>query len=129
MAEAAVCASGQSYNGMDKSGKFHLFNKYYSMVPLGVEFSIFSSILTECWNHNANMWLKRYIYFRCNRLIGRSIAFHITFLASALWHGFYPTYFASFILYGIATENHDSIYKLCAKYKILRTVPFKLLIL
>ena len=129
MAEAAVCASGQSYNGMDKDNKYHLFNRFYTVVPLGVEFSIYSSILTECWNHNANMWLKRYVYFRCNRAINRPVAFHVTFLVSALWHGLYPMYFVAFLLYGVATENHDAIYKLSAKYKILRSIPMKCLIL
>jgi len=124
MAEAALCASGQTYNGVIEDPKTHemvpQFDRFYAIDVLGVEFSIFSSSVTESWNHNAHMWLKRYVYFRMNRVINRDVALYATYVISAFWHGFYPFYFAAFVFYGVVTENHKDIHKLFTKYKFLR---------
>ena len=124
MAQAAVCASGQSYNGEIEDPKthekVHLFDRFFGIDALGVETSVFSSAVTEGWNHNAHMWLKRCIYFRMNRIINRDLALYLTYVISAFWHGFYPFYFAVFILYAVTTENHKDIHKLFTKHKFLR---------
>ena len=121
MAEAAICASGQTYNGVDKRTKQPLFDRFYVIDILCVELSVFSSAVTEAWNHSTHMWLKRYVYFRMNRVINRDLALYLTYIVSALWHGFYPAYLHGFLLYAIITENHKDIYKMCLKYKIMRS--------
>jgi hypothetical protein len=123
MSEAANCASGESYN-VDPVTKEGRFDRFYNIDLMGVEFSIFSWAVTECWNHNAHMWLRRSIYFRMNRKINREAALYLTYIISAFWHGFYPFYFPAFTLYAVVTENHKEIYKLCAKYPTLRKFPF-----
>ena len=128
MSEAALAASGQSYNGEDKVTKEPLFDRVYVIDILGVEFGVFSHAITECWNHNAHVWLKRYVYFRMNRVINRDAALYLTYIVSAFWHGFYPIYFSSFLLYSIVTENHKDIHKLFLKFSFLRkTIPMFLL--
>ena len=123
MAEAAISASGQVFNGYDKRTGEPRFDRFYAIDPLGVECSVFATVETECWNHNANMWLKRYVYFRINRVIPKDIAIYVTYMVSAFWHGFYPMYFLVFFLYAVIAENYKDIYKLCVKYPILRSLP------
>ncbi len=121
MAEAAICASGQAYNKRDEKTGEEKFDRFYAIDIMMVEFSVFSSAVTEGWNHNGHMWLKRYIYFRMNRLINRDVAVYTTYVVSAFWHGFYPYYFAVFILYGIVTENFKVIHRLCNTYAFMRS--------
>ena len=122
MADAAIIASGQAYTG---KGDKDNFDKFYAIDLQGVELSVFGVAVTESWNHFAHIWLKRYIYFRLNRLINRDLALYLTYMVSAFWHGFYPMYFLAFILYAIFTENHKELHKLCCRYKFMRS-PFVL---
>ena len=139
MADAASCASGQMYNGVDPVTKQHRFDRFYAIDKMGVEFSIFSAAVTESWNVNAHMWLKRYIFFRLTPVLTRiapqyginpkfvrDIALYLTYVLSAFWHGFYPIYFAAFVFYAVVTENFKEIYKMYVKYNFMRSLPFKL---
>jgi len=119
MADAAITASGQVYNGHAKDGT-PKFDRIYAVDLSGVELSVFGSSVTESWNHGAHVWLKHCIYFRMNRLINRDVALYLTYVVSAFWHGFYPMYFVAFILYAVYTEAHKEIHILCCKYKFLR---------
>jgi lysophospholipid acyltransferase len=127
MSDAASCASGQMYNGQDVVTKEEKFDRYSAINKMGVESSVFSSAVTEFWNLNAHVWLKRYVYFRMNRKMNREVALYLTYVLSAFWHGFYPIYFAAFIFYAIVTENYKEIYKLYFKYSFLRSPPFVIL--
>jgi len=120
MAEAAIAASGQSYNGIDEKTKEPKFDRFYVIDILSVEFNVFSHSVTEAWNHSTHIWLKRYIYFRMNRVINRETAIYTTYIVSAFWHGFYPAYFHGFILYAITTENHKAIYQFFTQYDSLK---------
>lgn len=126
MAEAACIASGQSYGGEEKG--VAKFDKFYSIAPKTVELGVFTAGVTEAWNHNAHMWLKRYVYFRMNRKINRELALYLTYMISAFWHGFYPMYFFAFFLYSIFTEASKEIYSLCCKYSFMRSPPMLILI-
>ena len=123
MAEAAVIASGQSYNGQDPVTKEHRFDKLSSVEILSVEFGVFIPLVTERWNCMGHLWLKRYIYFRMNRHINRDLALYLTYMISAFWHGFYPSYFIVFILYALYTETQKDLYKICCKYPKLGSIP------
>ena len=123
MAEASLRASGQSYEGQDNSVSLPRFDRFYGIDELGVEFSIFANVENECWNHSANMWLKRYIYFRINRVMNKDVAIYVTYMISAFWHGFYPMYFLAFFFYAAISENFKDIYRLCTKFPIMRSLP------
>ena len=46
------------------------------------------------WNHSAHIFWKRYLFYvMLDCKFPYSVAHHMTFLASALWHGFEPVYF------------------------------------
>lgn len=119
MAESSTIASGQSYNG-EENGK-PKFDRFYCIEIKAVEFGVFAVWVAEGWNHNGHMWLKRYIYFRINRLINRDAALYLTYVISAFWHGFYPMYFVAFILYAIFTEAHKELYAFCCRQRFMRS--------
>jgi lysophospholipid acyltransferase len=55
------------------------------------------------WNMSIHFWLKYNVYIRVLSSNGpfrnnRVIASFITFIFSAIWHGFYPSYYVSFVL-------------------------------
>ena len=74
----------------------HLENVY----PWGIETAQNSRAYLDNWNKNTNKWLRNYIYLRVTPA-GRKPGFRATlatFLTSALWHGFYPGYYLTFLL-------------------------------
>lgn len=121
MGESAIIASGQAYNGQDPETKIHKFDRFYSANIHLVELGVFMPTVTESWNHTGHLWLKRYIYFRMNRLINKDLALYLTYITSALWHGLYPAYFVTFIFYAIFSEAQKDWYKICCKYPKLRS--------
>ncbi|KAI1074075.1 MBOAT family protein [Whalleya microplaca] len=100
MAEGACILAGLGYNGVDPvTGKVS-WNRLQNINPWGVETAQNSRAYLENWNMGTNKWLRYYIYLRVtprNRKPGfrASIA---TFVTSALWHGFYPGYYLTFVL-------------------------------
>ena len=64
------------------------------------------------WNISVHMWLKNYIFIRLVRGVKsksqKFVPLVVTFLTSAIWHGFYPGYLIFFFCAAI----FDYIYKL-----------------
>jgi len=56
--------------------------------------------ITECWNIRTDMWLKHYIYERV-----KVAPVAATFLMSAVWHGFYPGYYFSFMFASMVIQG------------------------
>ncbi|KAI0603249.1 MBOAT, membrane-bound O-acyltransferase family-domain-containing protein [Biscogniauxia sp. FL1348] len=100
LAEGSCILAGLGYNGVDPiTGKVS-WNRLQNINPWGVESAQNSRAYLENWNMNTNKWLRYYIYLRVtprNRKPGfrASLA---TFVTSALWHGFYPGYYLTFVL-------------------------------
>ncbi len=65
-----------------------------------MEFSINPQTKIQYWNRSVHLWLKYHLYIRMintsffKRRVG--IASMLTFLTSALWHGFYLSYYMFF---------------------------------
>jgi lysophospholipid acyltransferase len=53
------------------------------------------------WNMSVHEWLKYYVYLRLldsnKRGSGNVFAALVSFLVSAIWHGFYPGFYSFFI--------------------------------
>jgi lysophospholipid acyltransferase len=68
-----------------------------------MEFSINPKIRLQYWNRSVHLWLKYYVYLRLINLKlffkKKGLASFITFTISALWHGFYPSYYLFFFNY------------------------------
>ncbi|KAJ5658015.1 uncharacterized protein N7484_001664 [Penicillium longicatenatum] len=100
LTEGACILSGLGYNGFDpKSGKV-FWNRLENVDPWGLETAQNSYTYLGSWNKNTNHWLRNYIYLRVTPK-GKKPGFRAsmaTFATSALWHGFYPGYYMTFVL-------------------------------
>lgn len=100
LTEGACILSGMGFNGVSpKTGKVE-WNRLQNVNPWGIESAQNSRAYLENWNMNTNHWLRNYMYLRVTPR-GKKPGFRAslaTFVTSALWHGFYPGYYLSFIL-------------------------------
>lgn len=100
LTEGACILSGMGYNGFDgKSGKV-FWNRLENVDPWSLETAQNSHAYLGSWNKNTNHWLRNYIYLRVTPK-GKKPGFRAsmaTFATSALWHGFYPGYYMTFVL-------------------------------
>lgn len=100
LTEGACILSGMGYKGIDpKTGRVQ-WNKLQNVNPWGIETAQNTRAYLENWNMNTNNWLRNYMYLRVTPK-GKKPGFRAslaTFATSALWHGFYPGYYLSFIL-------------------------------
>lgn len=100
LTEGACILSGMGYNGFDpKSGKV-FWNRLENVDPWSLETAQNSYGYLGSWNKNTNHWLRNYIYLRVTPK-GKKPGFRAsmaTFATSALWHGFYPGYYLTFVL-------------------------------
>jgi len=117
--EAGVVFSGQAFNDYDEQTKQPNFDKISMINIYSTELSVFLRGIIEEWHKPAQIWLKECIHSRLN--VSHKLKNPITFLMSAIWHGFYPLYFFSFTFYYVGTTNFNFIYKMFTKYKFLRT--------
>jgi len=66
------------------------------------------------WHHCSSTWLRRYIYERhIDPLKPKETnkAMLITFMTSAFWHGFYPTYYLAFFMCNVMFEISRAFYR------------------
>ena len=102
LTEGACILAGLGYNGVDPvTGKVS-WDRLQNIKPLGVEMAQNSRAYLGNWNINTNNWLRNYVYLRVTPK-GKKPGFRasmMTFVTSALWHGFYPGYYLTFILAG-----------------------------
>ena len=100
LTEGACILTGMGYNGVDsQTGKVH-WNKLENVNPWALETAQSVHAYLGSWNKNTNRWLRNYIYLRVTPK-GKKPGFRAslaTFTTSALWHGFYPGYYLTFLL-------------------------------
>lgn len=117
MAQAGINGCGLSFNGYDKETKQPSFDGVLSANPvLEVYYSPREKI--EKWNASVQVWLRNYVYFRIfseeeikKSNAKKEKANNVTFLVSALWHGFYPAYYISFLHWGFINTISQYCYK------------------
>ncbi|KAL6850897.1 Lysophospholipid acyltransferase [Amphichorda felina] len=100
LTEGACILAGLGYNGVDPlTGKVS-WNRLQNIDPWVVETAQNARAFLSGWNMNTNNWLRNYVYLRVTPR-GKKPGFRasmLTFFTSALWHGFYPGYYLSFVL-------------------------------
>ncbi|KAJ5441394.1 Membrane bound O-acyl transferase MBOAT [Penicillium cf. griseofulvum] len=100
LTEGACILSGMGYNSFDpKTGKV-FWNRLENVDPWAMETAQNSHAYLGNWNKNTNHWLRNYVYLRVTPK-GKKPGFRAsmaTFATSALWHGFYPGYYMTFVL-------------------------------
>lgn len=100
LAEGSCILAGLGYNGVDPTTGKISWNRLQNIDPWKVETAQNTRGYLARWNMNTNNWLRNYIYLRVTPR-GKKPGFRAsiaTFLTSALWHGFYPGYYLSFVL-------------------------------
>lgn len=99
LTEGACILAGLGYNGVDPiTGKVS-WNRLQNIDPWVVETAQNPRAYLSGWNMNTNYWLRNYVYLRVTPR-GKKPGFQaslITFGTSALWHGFYPGYYLTFV--------------------------------
>lgn len=100
LTEGACILSGMGYKGVDpKTGRVR-WDRLQNVNPWGIETAQNTRAYLGHWNMNTNNWLRNYMYLRVTRK-GKKPGFRAslaTFVTSAVWHGFYPGYYLSFLL-------------------------------
>ena len=100
LTEGACILAGLGYNGIDAVTGKVFWNRLQNIDPWMVETAQNPRAFLSGWNINTNNWLRNYVYLRVTPK-GKKPGFRasmITFFTSALWHGFYPGYYLSFVL-------------------------------
>lgn len=95
----------------DEDSKYNQFVR--SINVKGVELSCSTKSRIDNWNITIAKWLRRCFYepFNLNLKISKEIASLLVFIISAFWHGFYPAYYISFILFYISLRTERFFFK------------------
>ncbi|MCQ2819069.1 MAG: hypothetical protein MJ252_17545 [archaeon] len=92
------------------------------------EFGINPKTKITSWNHSVHLWLKYCFFLRVINLDiplvknNKSLASGLTFILSAFWHGFYPTYYITFIFFFLWSNGNEEFDKL-GFYEWIRKKP------
>jgi lysophospholipid acyltransferase len=114
LSEAGLIASGISYSGSESKDKYSTVRSI-NVIDLLLVYK--PSEFFQNWNISVHTWLKRYVYVRLLPNKGKpdfaqkQFASSVTFLVSALWHGFHPTYFVTFFHFYFFTLLETQIVK------------------
>lgn len=104
--ECGPIAAGLSFNGYDEQTGAAKHNRVQSCVVWKLETSNRVKDFLAAWNISAHMWLKHYIFMRIlptgkTSVSATAKASLITFIVSAIWHGFYPGFYMFFLAAGM----------------------------
>jgi lysophospholipid acyltransferase len=115
---ASVTAAGLNYNLQGKTF-FERYGKVISVRPINHEIADNIKDKIDEWNIPVQQWLKNYVYFRIvtqeearKNPKKAALASNITFMVSALWHGFYPLYYLVFFWFFLTQQVSKSLYNI-----------------
>lgn len=86
-------------------------------------------IRTENWNMSIQKWLKNCFYLKGQEVFKMTPknASLMTFIVSAFWHGFYPTYYICFFIWNLLSEAEKLVFKCPVIYAWFPTFIFRML--
>ena len=95
-----------------------------------MEFNPHPGNVFRYWNMMVGNWLKRYVRDRFifyknlqPSPLRKNIGFLFTFIVSAFWHGFYPSYYITFTHFPFMIMLYLNYAKINKIYKISEKVP------
>lgn len=94
--EGACVLSGLGYNGVDMVTGRVKWDRMKNARPFELEFAQAADSYVRNWNVRTHTWLRDYVYVRCLGLGSRFLPRMISFIVSAMWHGFNPAHYLSF---------------------------------
>ncbi len=102
LGQASIDFCGLGYTlkeNADGKSEIH-FDKIDQCNLTTMEWSINVKVRLQYWNRSVHLWLKNYIYLRIYQATRSQVLSSLaTFSVSALWHGFYPSYYLFFFQY------------------------------
>ncbi|KAJ6250754.1 oysgedart [Anaeramoeba flamelloides] len=127
LSEGSCQITGYGFNGIDEKTGAMKWDRLENMEPLNIEKAHSIYVASACWNKRISAWLRLYIYDRIaitkeieiedgkggkkKKIIRKrqGLATLFTFIVSAVWHGVYPGYYCTFILWFIITMAGRSL--------------------
>jgi lysophospholipid acyltransferase len=100
LTEGSCILSGIGYAGVDPKTGRASWDRLVNIKPLELEMAQNTRGYIAAWNINTNNWLRNYVYLRVTPL-GKKPGFlssMATFVTSAMWHGFHPGYYLTFVM-------------------------------
>lgn len=96
----------------------------------GVELQNSTKIRIDSWNMSIQKWLKNCFYLPSISILNLSPhrASQLTFVVSAFWHGFYPTYYISFFAWNFVSETEKLVFKCKPIYKYFPLIYFRFML-
>jgi lysophospholipid acyltransferase len=93
-----------------------------------VEFSNSPKLRIEKWNMSIAKWLKECFYMPMieNFKVDKNASSMITFILSAFWHGFYPTYYISFFALNILSMTEKLMFQHADLFRYFPSFFFRL---
>jgi lysophospholipid acyltransferase len=106
LSQSSINFSGLSYNKKLKTEDSEdNFDKIESCNLQEIELNLNPRTRIQYWNRTVHLWLKYYLFLRFINIPfkpfknNKTVASLLTFMISALWHGYYPVYFIFFFEY------------------------------
>jgi len=96
MGEAGANVVGISFNGFDANGQAK-WDRLIMMRLWDFKLSQNARGIVDNWNIPCQSWLKYYVFLRLVKVFPTQTAKTLTFVTSAIWHGFYPGYYLFFM--------------------------------
>lgn len=101
-----------------KDGKVErLFEKGDYGSIINSEFGINPKFKLTCWNRTVHLWLKYNLFTRAINIDMKpfknnmNLSSLLTFIVSAIWHGYYPTYYFTFLSLYLLQSGNESLVK------------------
>ncbi|KAJ3410393.1 lysophospholipid acyltransferase, partial [Chytridiales sp. JEL 0842] len=108
IAESSCILAGVGYAGVDEKGD-HRWNLCENVNISKIELAQSPRDYIGFWNIKTNQWLRNCIYLRLQETqSNRTIANFCTYTTSAVWHGFNPSYYLTFLSAAILTNGSQS---------------------
>lgn len=93
----ATASFGISYEGFDEEG-LALYGGLANALPATYETATSIDHIISAFNINTNLWSKYYVFKRLKFLGNKQASQAGTLAFLALWHGYHPMYFITFLL-------------------------------
>lgn len=143
ISQAGMNFSGLSYNKnkLDDKENSDYFDKIDNCNLEKIELDINPRIRIQYWNRTVHLWLKYYLFLRVINIDkkpfknNKALASLLTFLVSAIWHGFYPVYYVFFFEYymieQIATyfEEEYDLFNKIEKWSFIPKLAYRIFIM
>ena len=94
LSDLGFTAAGSSYQHNPQNPSEPGWDAVKNVDILSIEYPADFSVVPAKWNILTHYWLKNHVFFRLPR--GSPFGAPLTFLVSAFWHGFYPSYYFAF---------------------------------